>query len=333
MSIFDNVDLKTSIKNNLLIGIIVNILVFIFARESIEVSIIVSVVYIIVIAIRDFRRVRSISKFVTQVDNILLGKDSINLSQFKEGELSLLQNKVTKLTIMLREKSELLQKEKLLLVDSIADISHQIRTPLTALNIVLESMKKQDVDSAKHRTYCREMTSILKRIDVLIMSLLKIAKLDADTVQFNKEYIEFDTMINKIMDILAIPMELKEQELVKDISGGFYGDLNWTIEAVSNIMKNCHEHMDIGGKLYVTTSENPIYSEIIIRDDGKGIDKDDLPHLFERFYKGKNSGEQSVGIGLALAKMIVVKQNGVITAANYPEGGAIFNIKLYKQNV
>ena len=333
MSIFDNVDLKTSIKNNLLIGIIVNILVFIFARESIEVSIIVSVVYIIVIAIRDFRRVRSISKFVTQVDNILLGKDSINLSQFKEGDLFLFQNKVTKLTIMLREKSELLQKEKLLLVDSIADISHQIRTPLTALNIVLESMKKQDVDSAKHRTYCREMTSILKRIDVLIMSLLKIAKLDADTVQFNKEYIEFDTMINKIMEILAIPMELKEQELVKDISGGFYGDLNWTIEAVSNIMKNCHEHMDMGGKLYVTTKENPIYSEIIVRDTGKGIEQEDIPHLFERFYKGKNSGENSVGIGLALSKMIINKQNGIITADNYKDGGAIFTIKLYKQNV
>ena len=135
------------------------------------------------------------------------------------------------------------------------------------------------------------------------------------------------------MEILAIPMEVQEQELIKDISGGFNGDLNWTIEAISNIMKNCHEHMDVGGKLYVTTTENPIYSEITIRDTGKGIDKDDLPHLFERFYKGKNSSEQSVGIGLALAKMIIVKQNGVITANNYLEGGAIFNIKFYKQNV
>lgn len=317
-----------------IIGIlIINGLVFIFQRKAIFVSIIITVLYSLYIVIVEYLRKKKMVKFIKDVDDILVGEENINIIQFKEGELSILQDKVNKLTIMLREKNDLLHKEKLLLVDSIADISHQIRTPLTALNIVVESMRKENSGNSTNLQYCREMVSILKRIDSLVLSLLKIAKLDADAVKFNIDYIEFNTLINKVMEVLTIPMEVKEQKLIGDISGGFYGDMSWTVEAISNIMKNCHEHMDIGGKLYVTTKENSIYSEIIIRDTGKGIEQEDLPHLFERFYKGKNSGENSVGIGLALSKMIINKQNGIITAENYKDGGAIFTIKFYKQNV
>lgn len=317
-----------------IIGIlIINGLVFIFERKAIFVSIIITVLYSLYMVIVEYLRKKKMVKFIKDVDDILVGEENINIIQFKEGELSILQDKVNKLTIMLREKNDLLHKEKLLLVDSIADISHQIRTPLTALNIVVESMRKENSGNSTNLQYCREMVSILKRIDSLVLSLLKIAKLDADAVKFNIDYIEFNTLINKVMEVLTIPMEVKEQKLIGDISGGFYGDMSWTVEAISNIMKNCHEHMDIGGKLYVTTKENSIYSEIIIRDTGKGIEQEDLPHLFERFYKGKNSGENSVGIGLALSKMIINKQNGIITAENYKDGGAIFTIKFYKQNV
>ena len=317
-----------------IIGIlIINGLVFIFQRKAIFVSIIITLLYSLYIVIVEYLRKKKMVKFIKDVDDILVGEENINIIQFKEGELSILQDKVNKLTIMLREKSDLLHKEKLLLVDSIADISHQIRTPLTALNIVVESMRKENSGNSTNLQYCREMVSILKRIDSLVLSLLKIAKLDADAVKFNIEYIDFNTLINKVMEVLTIPMEVKEQKLIGDISGGFYGDMSWTVEAISNIMKNCHEHMDIRGKLYVTTKENAIYSEIIIRDTGKGIEQEDLPHLFERFYKGKNSGENSVGIGLALSKMIINKQNGIITADNYKDGGAIFTIKFYKQNV
>ena len=317
-----------------IIGIlIINGLVFIFQRKAIFVSIIITLLYSLYIVIVEYLRKKKMIKFIKDVDDILIGEENINLIQFQEGELSILQDKVNKLTIMLREKNDLLHKEKLLLVDSIADISHQIRTPLTALNIVVESMRKENSGNSKNLQYCREMVSILKRVDSLVLSLLKIAKLDADAIKFNIEYIEFNTLINKVMKVLTIPMEVKEQEVIEDISGGFYGDMSWTVEAISNIMKNCHEHMDIRGKLYVTTKENAIYSEIIIRDTGKGIEQEDLPHLFERFYKGKNSGENSVGIGLALSKMIINKQNGIITADNYKDGGAIFTIKFYKQNV
>jgi signal transduction histidine kinase len=279
------------------------------------------------------RRNKVICEFIKQVDNVLKGKDSVDLAQFREGELSLLENRVNKIVALLREKTDMLEKEKVLLVDSIADISHQIRTPLTSLNIVLSSMRKTSELSDKQAEYCRDMSTILKRIDELVLALLKIARLDADAVTFTKEYVEYNTLVDKIMETLEIPMELKEQELIRDIKGGFEGDISWTLEAVSNIMKNCIEHMDVGGKLYITTKENPIYSEMIIRDTGKGIDQEDLPHLFERFYKGKNSGSSSIGIGLNLCKMIITRQNGTISVKNYPKGGAVFKIKFYKKNV
>ena len=172
----------------------------------------------------------------------------------------------------------------------------------------------------------------LDRIDWLISSLLKIAKLDAGTIFLRHDKISLKSLIDKAAEPLAIPMELKEQTIEADISGSFIGDLSWTAEAVGNILKNCMEHME-QGTIYVTTREKSLYSEIIIRDTGPGIDKNDIPHLFERFYKGTNSSEQSVGIGLALSRMIIVKQNGTIKAENYKSGGAVFTIRFYKGTI
>lgn len=278
------------------------------------------------------KRYAAMAVLTNEIDLILHGDENLVLSRYSEGELSILQSEISKLIIRLREQADMLKGEKVRLADSIADISHQIRTPLTSINLILESANDQNLSQKQRILKLFEIQKLLSRIDWLISTLLKIAKLDAGTVKFKKEQTELSKLIALSASPLAIPMEIKNQEITSNISGKFYGDLSWTAEAVGNIIKNCTEHME-SGKLYITAAENPIYSEIIIRDTGKGFDKDDLPHIFERFYKGKNSGDNSVGIGLALARMIITGQNGTVKAENHRDGGAVFTIRFYKGTV
>ena len=277
-------------------------------------------------------RYRKISSLANEIDSILHGKENIDLSHYNEGELSLLQSEITKLFVRLREQADLLENDKARLADSIADISHQVRTPLTSVNLIAAALLNPELDEEQRRAQVRDMQRQLDRIDWLISSLLKIAKLDAGTIFFRHDKILLKSLIDKAAEPLAIPMELKGQKIEADISGSFTGDLSWTAEAVGNILKNCMEHME-QGTIYVTARENSLYSEIIIRDTGPGIDKNDISHLFERFYKGANSSEQSVGIGLALSRMIIVKQNGTVKAENYKSGGAVFTIRFYKGTI
>lgn len=318
----------------------------------------VCVLFYLVYLIHAKSRYEKMADLAADIDKVLHGGESLDFSAYQEGEFSLLVSELSKLTVRLREQADQLKKEKVKLADSIADISHQIRTPLTAANLIIASLRKTDamvekdvyrmtdsdaenpcifegLDEAlkQRREQLLEMTRLLSRIDWLVSSLLKMAKLDAETVQFFEERILFEDVVKKSIEPLVIPMELKEQELITEINGGFQGDFSWSAEAIGNILKNCMEHTQPGGTLYVTGEENPLYSQLVIRDNGPGIDRKDLPHLFERFYKGKNSDSQSVGIGLALSRMIISRQNGVVKAENHPEGGAMFTIRFYKGTV
>lgn len=276
-----------------------------------------------------FRRMRRLSD---SIDRLLAGAEAVELSRYNEGELSILENELTKLTLRLREQTSELKKDKQMLADSIADISHQIRTPLTTLNLIASALNKPGTDEAARTELMIELRQQLARIDWLVSALLMLARLDADAVHMAPAEVTLRELIERALDPLLIPMELKEQTCEKQISGSVTCDLSWTAEALTNIMKNCSEHMQ-AGTLYITARENPLYSEIVIRDTGTGIAKEDLPHLFERFYKGRNSGKASVGIGLALCRMIIAKQNGTVKAENAKEGGALFTVRLYKGTV
>lgn len=282
-----------------------------------------------------YRRYEKISGFSREIDCILHGKETINLSEYSEGELAILQNEVSKLTIQLREQAENLKKDKIFLTDSIADISHQIRTPLTSLNLIVSLLSKPGLTDERRFKLVREAQALLSRIDWLISTLLKMSKLDSGNANLTSETVDVKDLIGRAAASIAIPMELREQQLVTNYENDptFTGDLQWTVEAVENILKNCMEHTPRGGIITVSASENGIYTEIVIRDNGIGIDKEDLPYLFERFFKGKNSSDQSFGIGLALARMIIVNQNGTIKADNNPTGGAAFTIRFYKSVV
>lgn len=294
-----------------------------------------SLTMIVILFVYTKRRYDILAEFSNEIDQILHGNHTLNLGEYAEGELSILHSEIEKMVIQLKEQAAALQNDKIYLTDAIADISHQLRTPLTSINIIVEFLRQDRIEDARRMALAKDLQKLLNSIDWLIAALLKMAKIDAGTATFREEPIVVEELIRKASEPFAIQMELKNQTLHISMSGKerFTGDLLWTCEAVSNLIKNCMEHTPKDGNIYVFCSENAIFTEIIVADDGPGFRQADLPHLFERFYKGEFAGEHSVGIGLALARMIITQQNGVIKAENQKQGGAKFVIRFYKSVV
>lgn len=267
-----------------------------------------------------------------QLDEILHGKDTQKLEYFQEGELGVLRDQIQKMVVRLREQAKLLEREKAFLADALADISHQIRTPLTALNLILERLKGRGIQGEQKQALAREAQQMLEKMEWLVTALLKMSKLDAGAITLNMQRIELEPFLKEAMAPFEIPMEVrgKAYQIRGSAGTAFLGDYSWTMEAVGNVLKNGMEHTPEGGMLLIDCQENPLYTEIKVTDSGDGIPKEDLPHLFERFYRGKNAGENSFGIGLALAQMILSRENGVIWAQNGEEGGGEFVMRFYK---
>ena len=284
--------------------------------------------------ISTYQRYKRLAELASDINRILHGDDiGISLEQYSEGELGVLQSEIHKMTNRLREQKQRLIEDKVYLADSLADISHQIRTPLTSINLLVSLLSESDISEERRIKLTHDLLGLLSRIDWLITTLLKISKLDAGTVQLKEETIALSELLHISTETLLVPIELRGQTLSICAEGKFTGDVSWTSEALGNIVKNCMEHTQEGGQLTIKATENALYTEIVIMDDGRGIEEEDLPHVFERFYKGKHSAGQSFGIGLALARMIITAQNGTIKAENRNSQGAIFTIRFYKGTV
>ena len=277
------------------------------------------------------RRYRTMAHLAEDIDAVLHGRRDISFAQYTEGEISLLRSELRKMTVRLTEQSEQLRQEKVQLAESMADISHQMRTPLTAVNLLLTGLSDPDATEEARQGSLRALRRQVQRMDWLVNALLKLAKLDAGTVQFRRARFALSELIARAAEPLSILMEVKGQQLSVQASGSADCDLAWTAEALGNILKNCTEHMQ-EGTITITAEENAVAACIRIRDEGGGIDPEDLPHLFERYYKGRNASEESVGIGLALSRSIAAAQNGTLSASNV-KGGAEFTMKLYKGTV
>lgn len=293
----------------------------------------VCILYTVLYISATIKRYRRISNLAADINQILHGDCHISIEKYAEGELGILQSEIYKMTVRLREQQQHMCEEKIFLADSLADISHQIRTPLTSINLLVSLLSKPDIPDAQRQKLSHELYELLSRIDWLIDALLKISKLDAGTITFQTQQSSLLELLQKSAAPVLVPMELRNQTLKISGEGTFTGDLLWTCEAVTNILKNCMEHTPDGGTITINASENALYTEIIISDDGNGIDRQDLPHIFERFYKGKDSGDQSFGIGLALARTIIAAQNGTIKAENRLHKGARFRIRFFKGTV
>lgn len=296
--------------------------------------IIASILILIAVFTFTFWRYREIEKLSTYLQKISSGDYTLDVRDNHEGELSILKNNIYKVTLMLAEQGELLKRDKIHLTEAISDISHQLKTPLTSMTVMTDLLSDAKLPDDKRIEFTHNISTQLERIEWLVTSLLKLSKIDAGTVTFKRDKINVKKLIEKALDPLRIPIEIKEQTII--ITGeeqvSFVGDMNWTVEALINILKNCVEHTREGGTIELSFTENVLYTELIIKDNGKGIAKEDLPYLFNRFYKGKGASEESIGIGLAMAYSIINNQNGHLDVTSEQGQGTTFRIKFYKES-
>lgn len=331
MNFLRNPEVVKTLCLQIFIAVSAIVVAFIWERRFGVFTLIFSVLLLLISTVSTYMRYKRIYELSADVDCILHGNDrELSFDKYQEGELAVLQSEIHKMTMRLREQRWQLEDDKRYLANALADISHQVRTPLTSVNLLVGLLSEPNIPDERRRKLTHELLGLLSRIDWLITTLLKISKLDAGTVQFQQETISLNELIRKATDSLLIPIEIKEQNLYINANGNFTGDVSWTVEAISNIVKNCVEHTPNGGEIKITASENLLFSEIVITDDGIGIAKEDLPHIFERFYKSKNAGDKNFGIGLSLTRMIITNQNGVIKAENNAAKGALFTIRFYK---
>ncbi|MEG2250202.1 MAG: HAMP domain-containing sensor histidine kinase [Bacilli bacterium] len=271
-----------------------------------------------------YNKINNISKYT---HNILNNNYSMDIREYSEGDISNLKNDLYKMTIKLKEQSENLTNDKKFLETTLSDISHQLKTPLTSLFVINDILYDNVSNSVKHE-FLNQNKEQLKRIEWLIKSLLIMSRLDSGTTILAIKKTNIKEVLKVSIEPLKIISEIKNIELLINCNEKIYAniDFNWTVEALGNIIKNAIEHTN-KGSVIIDASENPLYTEITVKDTGLGISKKDLPHIFERFYKGINNKE-SIGIGLNMAKTIIEKENGDITVTS-DSNGTFFRIKFY----
>ncbi|WP_313074059.1 sensor histidine kinase [Lacrimispora sp.] len=276
-------------------------------------------------------RYKSIARISEQIDLLLHNSDQLSINKTQEGELSILQSEISKMMLRIREQNDALKKEKENLANSLADIAHQLRTPLTSANLIL-SLLANNPDENQRKAFVRETEELLVRMDWLITSLLKLSRLEAGIVVFQSEQIDINNLIRTALRPFLIPMELHSIDYQIDSPKGMMiqGDFSWLSEAIQNILKNSIECIGENGKIEINCVDTPLFTQIDIHDSGGGFNMEDLPRLFDRFYRGKSQNATGYGIGLALCKMIIARQGGSITAKNHPLGGAVFAIRFPK---
>ena len=275
---------------------------------------------------------KEIKKIARCIEEINKKNYSINIDENSEDELSILKNELYKITIMLKEDAENSKKDKLKLKDSLSDISHQLKTPLTSINIMLDNiLDNPEMDSNTKEKFIQNIKREITNISSLVGEILKLSKFDASVIKFEEHQVFINDLVKSAISNVEMMAELKNinievnnQDNIKLVC-----DAKWQIEAITNILKNCIEHSKDDSTITIDIDSNKIYKQITIKDNGEGIDEKDLPHIFERFYKGKNSSKDSVGIGLALAKTIIEKDNGSIKVDSKKGKQTIFTIKYY----
>ena len=300
-------------------------------QSIINMSVIIVIMFtIFIIFIRKiYKKIGDLSKYTNEILN---NRYNMDIREYEEGDISNLKNDLYKMTIKLKEQNEISKKDKQYLEDTLSDISHQLKTPLTSMYVINEVLYDSEINDDKRKELLIKNKSQLERIEWLITSLLKMSRIDSGMETLKIEDVKVIDIIDKALEPIRIPLELKEINLViegnKEILAKL--DANWTAEAILNIVKNACEHTPKKGMIKITLEDNPIYTGISIADTGSGIKEEDINHIFERFYKGSNS-KDSIGIGLNMSKKIINLEHGDIMVESVLNKGTTFKIKFYKK--
>lgn len=294
------------------------------------------------------RRYRALANMAANLDRVLAGERDIRLRDMSEGELAILSSEIDKVIARLNLTVDELQAEKLALSDALADISHQLKTPLTSIAISTELIRDRlsaRGDSEDLVERLRLIQTLQARVEDLVSALLKLARIDAGVIKLVCGDVDARELVRKSFEPLAIAFDIADVRFSADVQNGasYEGDLTWSVETLENILKNCMEHTPAGGCVSVRVTEDVLACRIRIVDTGPGIAESDLPHIFERFYRGSRDANATpsevnpagVGIGLALSKSLVTAQGGTLTAENLRDEngnvtGAAFNLVFFK---
>lgn len=292
-----------------------------------------SIVTLLIVFIRyNHKKENDIKEIIKCIEQINKKNYELQIDSMSEDELSILKNEIYKTTIMLKESAENSNKDKMNLKKSLEDISHQLKTPLTSILVMLDNIiEDPDMDINVRNDFIRDIKRNAVNINFLVQALLKLSKFDSNTVHFIKKEYNLKNIVNEsiknvspLCDLRNINIELKIKNNSKIIC-----DSKWQIEAITNILKNSIDHSKDNQKVMINVENNNVYSTVEIKDFGDGISKKDISHIFERFYKGENATSDSIGIGLALAKTIVEEDNGNISVESN-KNGTKFTIKYFK---
>lgn len=276
------------------------------------------------------RRIAELTKYLMKVqDNLELPE----LSRHNEGQLGILQSEIYKLVVFLSERSRNSAQEREYLAQMLSDISHQIKTPLTSITIMTDLLKEPELPEEKRVEFTEKIDQSVSRITWLIKNLLTLSQLEADMLKLKKEKVKVRELLEKACQPFELMAEVKEitLDVTADEAISLTCDCQWTAEAISNIVKNCLEHTPSGGEIHIYADQNNFATNIRITDNGEGISKEHLPHIFERFYKADNASSNSVGIGLAMSRQLILQQNGTIHVESELGKGTSFYIKIYSE--
>ena len=311
-----------SFKNSFIHSLFINLIFMVL----------ISLIFFVIILFNRKKEKKELNEIVEYIKDINKGNYDLKLTNNKESMYSILKNEIYTTTVMLKEKAENELKDKLSVKDSLTNISHQLKTPLTSISLLVDNLCDNNVSPEIQKGFLEDIKFQVKNINYLIIQLLKLSKFDANVVVFKKENINVKNIIFEVLKYVDPLIDLKNINI--HVNGknnvSFIGDYQWEFEALSNIIKNCIDYIPDNKNIYIEFKENNFYTQIEIIDEGLGIAPSEVNHIFERFYKGKNSSNNNFGIGLALAKEIILKDNGKIIVSSKLDKGTKFKIKYYK---